>query len=148
MTMNNQSRIFDFLYYQQEKFPQPDMLAGKVNGSYEPISTEQVVQRVNKLSAALLKTGLSGNDMTVENQDKIAIISKNRPEWLILDLACQQAGIILCPIYPTTNINELEYIFNDAAIKYVFITGDDILEKVILIFFIFKGPESLTFFLS
>ena len=130
MTMNNQSRIFDFLYYQQEKFPQPDMLAGKVNGSYEPISTDQVVQRVNKLSAALLKTGLSGNDMTVENQDKIAIISKNRPEWLILDLACQQAGIILCPIYPTTNINELEYIFNDAAIKYVFITGDDILEKV------------------
>ena len=130
MTMNNQSRIFDFLYYQQEKFPQPDMLAGKVNGSYEPISTEQVVQRVNKLSAALLKTGLSGNDMTVENQDKIAIISKNRPEWLILDLACQQTGIILCPIYPTTNINELEYIFNDAAVKYVFITGDDILEKV------------------
>ena len=38
--------------------------------------------------------------------------------------------IILCPIYPTTNINELEYIFNDASIKYVFITGEDILDKV------------------
>lgn len=106
------------------------MLAGKVNGQYEPISTKQVVEKVNKLSAALLQLGLGGNDMQVENQDKIAIISKNRPEWLILDMACQQAGIIMCPIYPTTNINELEYIFNDASIKYVFITGEDILDKV------------------
>ena len=106
------------------------MLAGKVNGKYEPISTQEVADKVNKLAAALLKMGLSGNDMQVESQDKIAIISKNRPEWLVLDLACQQAGIILCPIYPTTNINELEYIFNDASIKYVFITGEDILDKV------------------
>ncbi len=106
------------------------MLAGKVNGQYEPISTQEVADKVNKLAAALLRMGLSGNDMQVENQDKIAIISKNRPEWLVLDMACQQAGIILCPIYPTTNINELEYIFNDASIKNVFITGEDILDKV------------------
>ncbi len=130
MTMNDQSRIFDFLYYQLQKFPKPDMLAGKINGHYQPISTQEVVTRVNKLCAGLLKIGLSGNDMQVENQDKIAIISRNRPEWLILDLACQQAGIILCPIYPTTNINELEFIFNDATIKYVFLSDEDILEKV------------------
>ena len=106
------------------------MLAGKVNGSYQPISTEEVVKKVNDLSAGILRLGMNGHDMQVENQDKIAIISKNRPEWLILDMACQQTGAVLCPIYPTTNINELEFIFNDASIKYVFITGDDIMEKV------------------
>ncbi len=131
--MNEQSRIFDFLYHQLNKLPKPDMMAAKVDGSYQPISTREVVTRVNKLSAGLLKLGLSGYDLQVKNQDKIAIISKNRPDWLVLDLACQQAGIILCPIYPTTNINEIEYIFNDAAIKYVFVTGEDILEKVTLI---------------
>jgi long-chain acyl-CoA synthetase len=68
--------------------------------------------------------------MTVERQDKIALISKNRPEWLILDMACQQTGALLCPIYPTTNVNELEFIFNDAGIKIAFISGDDILSKV------------------
>jgi long-chain acyl-CoA synthetase len=78
----------------------------------------------------LLKLGVSGHDMTVEKQDKIALISRNRPEWLILDLACQQIGVTLCPIYPTTNINELEFIFNDSAVKYVFVSGQDILEKV------------------
>jgi long-chain acyl-CoA synthetase len=71
--------------------------------------------------------------MTVEKQDKIAIISRNRPEWIMLDLACQQIGACLCPIYPTTNINELEFIFNDASIKYVFISGQEILDKVNII---------------
>ncbi len=130
MTMNESSRIFDFLYYQLHKFPQPDMLVGKVAGTYVPISTAEVVTKVNEISAGILKLGMHGHDMVVENQDKIAIISKNRPEWLMLDMACQQTGAILCPIYPTTNINELEFIFNDAAIKYVFVTGEDILEKV------------------
>jgi long-chain acyl-CoA synthetase len=48
----------------------------------------------------------------------------------MLDMACQQIGAVLCPIYPTTNINELEFIFNDAGVKLVFLSGDDILSKV------------------
>ena len=36
------------------------------------------------------------------------------------DMACQQIGAVLCPIYPTTNVNELEFIFNDAACKIGF----------------------------
>ncbi|MEO6488763.1 MAG: AMP-binding protein, partial [Ferruginibacter sp.] len=131
--MNLDSRIFDFLYDQLERFPKEDMLAGKEDGAWKKFSTLSVVETVNQLSSALLELGLSGHDMTVENQDKIAVISKNRPEWLMLDMACQQIGITLCPIYPTTNINELEFIFNDAAIKYVFISGKDIFEKVNLI---------------
>ncbi|MBC7535246.1 MAG: long-chain fatty acid--CoA ligase [Ferruginibacter sp.] len=128
--MNDQSRIFDFLSYQLEKFPKEDMLAGKENGQWIKYSTSQVADITNKLSAGLLRLGLSGHDMTVENQDKIAVISRNRPEWLMLDMACQQVGVVLCPIYPTTNVNELEFIFKDASIKHVFISGQDILDKV------------------
>lgn len=106
------------------------MFAAKENGQWKTYSTQEVQQLVNKLSAGLLQLGVSGNDMKIENQDKIALISKNRPEWLLLDLACQQIGAALCPIYPTTNINELEFIFNDATVKYVFISGQDILDKV------------------
>jgi len=128
--MNEQSRIFDFMYYQQEKFPKDDMFAAKINNVWEPLSTNEVVSIVNKLSAGLLKTGIGGNDMTVANQDKVALISRNRPEWIMLDMACQQIGAILCPIYPTTNVNELEFIFNDAEIKIAFVSGDEILQKV------------------
>ena len=131
--MNENSRIFDFLYDQLERFPKEDMLAGKESGQWITFSTTTVADTINKLSAGLLKLGLSGHDMTVEQQDKIAVISRNRPEWLMLDMACQQIGVALCPIYPTTNVNELEFIFNDAAIKYVFISGQDILDKVMSI---------------
>ena len=128
--MNEHSRIFDFMYYQQEHFPKADMFAAKINNVWEPISTDEAVVLVNKLSVGLLKIGVGGNDLTVEKQDKIALISRNRPEWLMLDLACQQIGAILCPIYPTTNVNELEFIFNDAEIKIAFVSGEEILQKV------------------
>lgn len=128
--MNEQFRIFDFLKHQLEKFPKADMFASKVNNTWETLSTQEVTALVDKLSAGLMQMGVGGGDMKIENQDKIALVSRNRPEWLILDMACQQIGAALCPIYPTTNINELEFIFNDATVKYAFISGEDILAKV------------------
>lgn len=131
--MNEHSRLFDYIDFQLSRFPKPDMFSGKENGKWINYSTAEVKDLVNRLSAGLMKLGVSGNDMHIENQDKIALISKNRPEWLMLDLACQQIGAALCPIYPTTNINELEFIFNDATVKYAFISGQDILDKVNII---------------
>ena len=128
--MNDQSRIFDFLTYQLNNYPKADMLAGKENGQWKTYSTQAVKETIDQLSIALLAAGISGNNMQVEQQDKVAIVSKNRPEWLMLDLACQQIGALLCPIYPTTNANELAFIFNDASIKTVFISGQEIFEKV------------------
>jgi long-chain acyl-CoA synthetase len=128
--MNENSRLFDCLDYQLSTFPKEDMFAAKENGEWKKYGTKEVKNTVDKLSMGLLQLGLSGNDMTIEHQDKIAIISKNRPEWLMLDLACQQIGVALCPIYPTTNVNELQFIFNDATVKYIFLSGKDILDKV------------------
>ncbi|MEO7445189.1 MAG: long-chain fatty acid--CoA ligase [Ferruginibacter sp.] len=123
-------RIFDFLYYQHEHFPRTDMLSGREHGKWHRMSTDDVIKKVNQLSAALHMLGLGGKDMQVENQDKVALICRNRPEWLILDLACQQIGVILCPVYPTTNPKELVYIFNDSEVKYAFLGGEEIAEKV------------------
>jgi long-chain acyl-CoA synthetase len=128
--MNENSRIFDCIDHQLKKFAKKDMFAAKENGEWQTYSTADVKDMVDKLSAGLLQLGVSGNDMVIENQDKIALVSKNRPEWLLLDMACQQIGAALCPVYPTTNINELEFIFNDASVKYVFVSGQDILDKV------------------
>ncbi len=128
--MNENSRIFDYLDFQLNRFPKTDMFNGKENGKWRNYSTAEVKDTINQLSIGLLKLGVSGHDMTIENQDKIALVSKNRPEWLMLDMACQQVGAAICPIYPTTNINELEFIFNDASIKYAFVSGQEILDKV------------------
>ncbi|MEK7200280.1 MAG: AMP-binding protein, partial [Bacteroidota bacterium] len=123
-------RLFDCLDHQLQHFPKPDMLAAKENGPWVLYSTQQVADKVNRLSAGLLKLGVSANDMTPEGSDKIAIISNNRPEWLFTDLAVQQLGAILVPVYPTTNPIELEFILNDAAVKYIFVSNEELLIKV------------------
>lgn len=128
--MNEKSRIFDFLQNQLDHFPKSDMIGGKEDDQWRRYSTAEVKSIVDNLSTALIRLGISGNDMTVEKQDKIALISKNRPEWLMLDMACQQIGAVLCPIYPTTSVNELEFIFNDAGVKLAFVSGQEILDKV------------------
>ncbi|BFG71332.1 long-chain fatty acid--CoA ligase [Sediminibacterium sp. KACHI17] len=105
------------------------MLAAKENGQWTTYSTEKVVETVNKFSAGLIELGVSARDITPESSDKIAIISNNRPEWIFTDLAAQQIGAILVPVYPTTSPLELEFILNDAAVKYLFVSNAELLEK-------------------
>ena len=124
------TRIFDFLTQQLQKFPKQDALAYKENAAWKLISTIEFQQKINELSAGLLYLGIGGTNKSIEEQDKVALVSKNRPEWLMLDMACQQIGAILCPIYPTTNVSELQFIFNDASIKYAFISEQIIADKV------------------
>ncbi len=123
-------RLFDCIQYHLQKNPLPDMLAAKENGKWRPYSTQEVKDTVDKLSGGLLNMGIGCGDMTAEGRDKVAILCKNRPEWIMLDLALQQIGVILTPIYPTINVNELEFILNDAQVKMVFVNDEDTFLKV------------------
>lgn len=123
-------RLFDCIQYQLDHFSKPDMLSGKENGQWKSYSTREVADLVNKFSAGLLKLGISAHDFTAEGSDKIAIISNNRPEWVFTDLAVQQIGAILVPVYPTTNPLELEFILNESQSKYIFVSNKELLDKV------------------
>jgi long-chain acyl-CoA synthetase len=126
-------RLFDCIEHQLTNFPQEVMLAGKENGDWRTYSTAEVASTVNALSAGLLSLGLSGNDFTPEGSDKIAIISSNRPEWLMADMATQQIGVIWVPVYPTTNPLELTFILNDASVQYMFASNQELYNKVMSI---------------
>jgi long-chain acyl-CoA synthetase len=69
--------------------------------------------------------------MSVEGRDKVGIVSKSRPEWIMLDLALQQIGAVLIPVYPTININELKFVLNDAQVKMVFVNDEELFLKVL-----------------
>ena len=123
-------RLFDCLDHQLAHFPKQDMLAAKEKGVWKTYSTADVASTVDALSAGLISLGVSGHNFTPESSDKIAIMSSNRPEWVFTDLACQQIGAILVPLYPTTNPIEVEFILNDAAVGYVFVSNLELYEKV------------------
>lgn len=123
-------RLFDCIDFQLSNHPLEDMLAGKEGGQWKKYSTAEVRKIVDQLSAGLLSLGISPNDMSVEGRDKIAIISRNRPEWVMLDLAVQQIGAVLVPIYPTIGVNELEFILKDANVKMVFVNDEELFLKL------------------
>jgi long-chain acyl-CoA synthetase len=128
--MDQPKRLFDSITYQLNRFPKQDMLVAKEKGQWRSYSTAESQKIINNFSAGLLKLGVSGNDMTDENADKIAIISNNRPEWVFTDVAIQQTGAILIPIYPTTNPLELKFILSDAAVKYIFVSNQEMYDKI------------------
>ncbi len=123
-------RLFDAVEHQLKNFPKSDMLNAKENGQWRAYATPDVAAIANQLSAGLLAKGVSGNHFTPESSDKIAIISNNRPEWIFTDLAVQQIGAILIPMYPTTSAQELEYILNESEAKYVFVSSEELLHKI------------------
>ncbi|UAY57155.1 AMP-dependent synthetase/ligase [Arachidicoccus terrestris] len=123
------TRLYDAIDYQERNFSKKDMLVHKEDGLWKSISTLEVGTASLHMAAGLHKMGINAGDFTAEGADKVAIISENRPEWIIADLAVQQIGAILVPIYPTTPPEELLYIFQESAVKMVFISNQLLLKK-------------------
>ena len=118
------TRLFDFPYYQLEKYNLQKALTTKYNGSWESISTKEYIERANTISRGLLRLGVQPND-------KIAIIStNNRTEWNICDIGILQTGAQNVPIYPTISKEDYEYVLNHSEATYCFVSDTTIVEKL------------------
>ena len=124
------TRLFDCIEMHLKDAPNFTMLAGKENGEWREYSTVEVSELANRLSSGLLYSGIGPGDFSIEGRDKVAVISKNRPEWVMLDLAVQQVGAVLVPVYPTISEVELEFILKDANVKLIFVNDSALFDKV------------------
>jgi long-chain acyl-CoA synthetase len=123
------TRLFDCIELHLKDAPHRTMLAGKENNDWKEYTTVEVSEIVNKLSSGLLYAGIGPGDYTINGRDKVAVISKNRPEWTMLDLAVQQIGAVLIPIYPTVSEIDLEFILKDSEVKIIFVNDEVLFEK-------------------
>jgi len=118
------TRIFDLLPYYEKSFkPKDDVIASKENGQWVKYSIKQYREIVDNISFGFLALG-------VQPGDRIAQISANRTEWNFVDMAIQQVGAIHVPIYPTISESDYTYILGHAEVKFVFISGKDLLRKI------------------
>jgi long-chain acyl-CoA synthetase len=117
------TRIFDAIPELLRKGNVQDAFSAKENGVWIKYSTQQFSDYTNNLSCGLLNLG-------VQREDKIAIIANNRPEWNFTDFAIQQVGAISVPIYPTISASDLEFILNDAQVKYIFVSSEELYKHV------------------
>jgi long-chain acyl-CoA synthetase len=121
------TRLFDFAYYQLEKYNLENAFSTKYNGKWVSTSTQEYIDKSNAISRGLLKLG-------VKPGDKIAVItSANRTEWNILDIGIMQVGAISIPIYPTISKEEYAYIFNHSEAIYCFLSDAVLYEKAIAV---------------
>jgi long-chain acyl-CoA synthetase len=100
------------LFLKAASYNKPDCLMSKVGGTYQPISTAELVDRVRRLSKALLELG-------VERGDRVALMSENGPHWPTIDFATLCAGAVLVPIYPTLLPDQSSYIAGNCGAKVV-----------------------------
>lgn len=117
------TRIFDFAYYQLDKYDLSRSMVSKASGAWVTTSSKEFITKVNIVSRGLIALGVKPND-------KIALISStNRTEWNILDIALLQIGAINVPIYPTISKADYQYIFNHAEVKFCFLSDEALFEK-------------------
>ena len=117
------NRLFDVPYHQLKNFPQENMFNTKVNGEWQALSTMDFLDRSMRLSKALIHLGISSGD-------RVAVASTNRYEWNILDIAVQQVGAVLVPLYPTISAKDYAYILNDCSAAYMFVGNQEIADKI------------------
>ncbi|MBD2724465.1 AMP-dependent synthetase/ligase [Hymenobacter armeniacus] len=116
-------RAFDILPHQIATSPKPDALASKINGQWVPISSQQLLDQANLVSLGLVSLGL-------KRGDKVAIISMNRPEWMLADFGISQIGATSVPMYPSITVEDYKYIFTDAGVRAVFVADAKLFDKV------------------
>ncbi|MAP54982.1 AMP-dependent synthetase/ligase [Altibacter sp.] len=122
--MTDPKRLFDFPYYQLEKYPQEAALVSKVNGTWVATSTQEYINKAQAISRGLMRLGVQPND-------KVALISMtNRTEWNICDIGILQTGAQDVPIYPTVSEDDYEYVLNHSESVYCFVSCAEVYAKI------------------
>ncbi len=94
----------------------PNLLVFKVNGTWTPMSSDEFGRKVRAFGMGLTALG-------VDQGDRVAILSENRPEWAIADFATLGIGAIDVPIYTTYLAPQVEYILKDSKARVLVVSG-------------------------
>src|SRR5438105_15235951 len=95
--------IYGMLRESVKRFGPKRGLGFKQGKEYAYLTYSELWERVRRFRAGLFQLG-------IRRGDRVAILSENRPEWAITDLAAQSLGVITVPIYPSLPAEQVRYI--------------------------------------
>jgi long-chain acyl-CoA synthetase len=116
--------IHQLLRQSVERFGARPALGYKSSGTYHYLTYSQLWERVQGLRRGLTALG-------VKKGDRIAILSENRPEWAISDLAAQSLGVVTVPIYSTLPAQQVQFVVTDSAARVLIVSDKKQLAKAI-----------------
>ena len=94
----------------------PDALSHKIHDAWQRFSGERIIERIRHLTLGLADLGIRAGD-------RVAIISENRPEWSLTDLAILSLKAVNVPIYTTQAVDQIRYILENSGARVLFVSG-------------------------
>src|SRR6516225_3460198 len=99
-------------------------LWSKGDGRYRPISWMEAARDVRRLSLGLRLLGINRGE-------RIGLVSENRPEWIIADLAIMSAGAITVPAYVTHTVEDHRHVFANSGARAVIVSKSPLSARVL-----------------
>ena len=116
--------LVTMFFAQAEKYGNQPFLWEKKDGTYQPLSWRETSSRVTRLARGLRALGVVAGD-------RIVLVSENRPEWLIADMAVMAAGAITVPAYATNTEADHLHILENSGAKGAIVSTRRLAEKLI-----------------
>ena len=120
--INSLVELFFKKYNEKKELTNQPFLKWLKNNENDFLTWQQVEHNISLLSEHLGENLSKG--------DRCVLLSENRPEWLIADLAIMNAGGVTVPLFTTYSEKDYEYIINDCKPKICIISNNDQLKKI------------------
>jgi long-chain acyl-CoA synthetase len=103
--------------------PRDEALVERIDGSWKPISSERLLERVENVACAIRDAGLAAGD-------RVALVSQNCADWIVCDFATFFAGCVVVPIYPTQALDHMAYILEHSGARLLFVDSHITSERI------------------
>ena len=115
--------ISDDIFANAQNWPDTVGLKRRVNGTWTPVTWRQFTDQVRDLAAGFIAAGVGSGD-------RVGLMSTTRFEWTLLDYAILTAGGVTVPIYPTSSLEQVEWILSDSGAVAVVVETDEHAKKI------------------
>ena len=124
INFNNFNSVVSLFSHQSSTLKSNPYLWKKYNGKFISLSWKKVQENVEALAKSLLSLGILKGD-------RVVILSENRPEWQIADIAIMTIGAISVPAYTTSTTSDYKHIINHSDARCLIVSSDNLLSKAI-----------------
>jgi long-chain acyl-CoA synthetase len=115
--------VTDDVFANAKDRPDAVGLKRKVNGAWTPVTWREFAGQVRGLAAGLIAAGIRPGE-------RVALMSRTRFEWTLVDYAILTAGAVTVPVYSTSSLEQVEWILGDSGAVAVVAETDDHAGKV------------------
>ncbi len=124
VNFDNFNSITSLFYHQAEKLKDQPYLWRKSENKYISLNWTDVKKQVKCIANYLQNIGILEGD-------RVLILSENRPEWQITDLAIMSIGAISVPAYTTSTTNDYKYIIEHSGARCAIVSSHELMKKVL-----------------